>query len=321
MAGAEDINSVISWREGSEVDQMIFTVLGNPDRLDMNNIPRPTSPSRIHELPTVREEVERIPEIERIPEMVSTVRDKEAECIPDVLPTVREEEPPPRPPPEVVPPRPPTPPPEVVPPRPPTPPPEVVPPRPPTPPPAARTEEPQHPPPLEERLTQLHEKQSLLFDLQQLETRGVRLTRSYSIDDSVDDMTVELRRQLMIVDERSNVSMMKSGLKMMMTGIEMMSSKFNLLDLEGWSSQATEEVDRQDANLAKIYRKYWRRSTSNNPELEIVLGLTGSMGMYHMKRSLSRHVINASQRRRERRAPRNATTPDSSDDEEPPYAR
>ena len=174
---------------------------------------------------------------------------------------------------------------------------------------------------MEERLTQLHEKQSLLFDLQQLETRGVRLTRSYSIDDSVDDMTVELRRQLMIVDERSNVSMMKSGLKMMMTGIEMMSSKFNLLDLEGWSSQATEEVDRQDANLAKIYRKYWRRSTSNNPELEIVLGLTGSMGMYHMKRSLSRHVINASQRRRERRAPRNATTPDSSDDEEPPYAR
>ena len=190
-----------------------------------------------------------------------------------------------------------------------------------------RSEEEQHDLPTQEtsrrgpeyEREQMLEKQSTLYDLNQLEARGVRLSRKWSMDDSLDDMTHELRHHLLVLDERENVGMMKNGLKMALTGIEIINTRFNLLDLEGWSTQAASELDRQDGNLSRIYRKYWRRSTSNNPESEIIFSLFSSMGMYHMKRSMARQMMNRNTRpssdRRRRARPMDD---DSSDDEMPP---
>ena len=52
------------------------------------------------------------------------------------------------------------------------------------------------------------------------------------------------------------------------------------------------DLTRHDANLARIYRKYWRRSSSNSPEAEVAFAILGSAGMHHMKRSMSRHMLN-----------------------------
>lgn len=165
---------------------------------------------------------------------------------------------------------------------------------------------------------QMLEKQSTLYDLNQLEARGVRLSRKWSMDDSLDDMTHELRHHLLVLDERENVGMMKNGLKMALTGIEIINTRFNLLDLEGWSTQAASELDRQDGNLSRIYRKYWRRSTSNNPESEILFSLFSSMGMYHMKRSMARQMMNRNTRPSDRRRRARPMDDDSSEDEMPP---
>ena len=172
-----------------------------------------------------------------------------------------------------------------------------------------------------------HERQSLLFDLHQLEAKGVRLSRTFTMEDSVDDMTVELKRQLLVLDERSNVSMMKNGLRIALSGIEIINTRLNLLDLEGWSSQACSELERHDQNLAKIYRKYWRRSTSNSPEMDIVMSVVGSMGAYHMKRTMTRGMMHRGDSRTSRpsrtsgRAARNIPSPETSDDEEVPNVR
>lgn len=167
---------------------------------------------------------------------------------------------------------------------------------------------------------QMLEKQSTLYDLNQLESRGVRLSRKWTMDDTLEDMTHELRHHLLVLDERENVGMMKNGLKMALTGIEIVNTRFNLLDLEGWSTQASSELDRQDGNLSRIYRKYWRRSTSNNPESEIMFALFSSMGMYHMKRSMARQMMNRNVRGGggAARTRRPAPVSDDSSDEEPP---
>lgn len=317
----DDVMSQVSWAAASESDRMLFSVLSNTDRLDMERLPRispqPQSP-RIEELPTVYEETapattENVDDfVRRMEEDVSRQRHVESPRIPT---------PPP-------PPRPPTPPPPQ---------------RPPTPPPPApmnydtldrAIQEPTHTEtvpaqPTEDQATsqitmdkereQMFEKQSTLYDLNQLESRGVRLTRRWTMDDSLDEMTHELRHHLLVLDERENVGMMKNGLKMALTGIEIVNTRFNLLDLEGWSAQAATDLDKQDGNLSRIYRKYWRRSTSNNPESEIMFSLFSSMGMYHMKRSMARQMMNRNARaapRGRRRAP--ASPDDSSDDERPP---
>jgi hypothetical protein len=159
-----------------------------------------------------------------------------------------------------------------------------------------------------------------------LEAKGVRLSRTFTIEDSVDDMTVELKRQILVLDERSNVSMMKNGLRIALSGIEIINTRLNLLDLEGWSSQACSELERHDQSLAKIYRKYWRRSTSNSPEMDIAMSIVGSMGAYHMKRTMTRGMMRSGESRTARptrtsgRA-RNVPSPETSDDEEVPNVR
>jgi hypothetical protein len=167
------------------------------------------------------------------------------------------------------------------------------------------------------------EKRTVLLDLQRLERQGVTLTKRWTTDDSLDDLTLELRRHVLALDERSNVNMMRDGLRMLCTGLEMVSTRYGLLDLEGWSGEVAQTLSRHDPQLAKIYRKYWRRSTARAPEVEIALAVVGSAGMHHMKRSMAKHMLSGRGGRRDffGREPRRPPTPDTSDDEEPPARR
>jgi len=185
---------------------------------------------------------------------------------------------------------------------------------------------------------ELMAKRSVLIDIQQLELQGIRFTRTWTMEDRIEDMTLELRRHLLMMDERNNVGVMKNGLRLLFTGIEMMNTRMNLLDIEGWSGEACQELDKHDANLSRIYRKYWRRSTSNSPEADIAFSIIGSIGVYHMKRTMARTMLNRGGggqkaypssnhgKRTEKRAfPRSGDarpdTPSSSDEEPPDVAR
>ena len=166
-------------------------------------------------------------------------------------------------------------------------------------------------------------KRTLLLDMQHPETQGVRPSKQWTMDDPLEDMMLEMRRHSLAMDESANVTMMRDGLKLAVTGIEMVNNRFHLLDLEGWSSTVCKDLSKHDANLARIYRKWWKRPTSTSPELDICLSLMGSMGMHHMKRTMSKQLLSQASGSRARSAPkrsdrRRAPTPPSSDDEEAP---
>ena len=87
------------------------------------------------------------------------------------------------------------------------------------------------------------------------------------------------------------MNMMRDGLRMMCTGIEMLNGRVKLLDLDGWSAQVCNDLSKYDPALSKLYRKYWRRSYSSSPEMEVAMGLIGSLGMYHFKRKISNNMF------------------------------
>ena len=135
-------------------------------------------------------------------------------------------------------------------------------------------------------------KRSLLLDLQQLRlSRGVELSREWTMNDRMDDMMLEMRRLTLALDEQTNVGMMRDGMRLFVTGVEMVNTRFGLLDLEGWSAEVCRDLHKQDANLARIYRKYWRRSVSNTPEWDVAASLIGSAGLHHMKRTMSKQML------------------------------
>lgn len=168
-------------------------------------------------------------------------------------------------------------------------------------------------------------RRTLLLDLRQMEMQGVKLTKEWTIHDRAEDMTHELRRITLSMDEASNIGMMRDGLRLGVTAIEMMNKRIGLLDLDGWSNEICRDLGKHDANLGRIYRKYWRRSHSTSPEMEICMSLVGSMGMYHMKRKMSSQVFGGGEKGSfpfpsftKKRDAKRPPTPDSSDDEDLP---
>lgn len=134
-------------------------------------------------------------------------------------------------------------------------------------------------------------KRSVLMDLRRLQMQGVTLSKEWSMSDAYDDMNLEMRRLTLALDEQNNVNMMRDGLKLAITGIELLNNKLGLLDLEGWSSEVNRDINKHDVNLSRLYRKYWRRGTSHSPETEILLALGGSLGMHHMKRTMAKQLL------------------------------
>lgn len=322
----DDVVSQAGWSQASEADRMLFTVLSNAERLDLSSLPhvsviRPADDEpRIEEVlasiaedgpPAARDDppVESsIPGLDSVPFppppepqgapapfAAAPLRYAPPPLFNETLPTTPERAP-------------------------------VAPERPPPPAACAQTvADPHRPPPDMSSHDDEHEKRSVLMDLQRLEMQGVRLTKVWTMEDRLEDMTLEMRRLVLAMDERSNVNMMRDGLRMLVTGIEMVSNRIGILDLEGWSSDVCRDLTRHDANLARIYRKYWRRSASNSPEAEIAFAILGSAGMHHMKRSMSRHMLNNNSGRgnggpssRRGRPVARPLSPDTSDDEAPP---
>ena len=170
------------------------------------------------------------------------------------------------------------------------------------------------------------QKRSALFDLQQLRTDpNVTLTREWSMEDPLEDMLLEIRRHSIARDERTNVCMMRDGMRLMITGIEMLNNRMGILDLDGWSTEVCRDLEKHDPNLSRIYRKYWKRSTNSSPEMSIAMSVFGSMGMHHLRRTMTRNMMNRGGMGGRSR-PRTASQPppdlsDSSDDEAPPPRR
>lgn len=135
------------------------------------------------------------------------------------------------------------------------------------------------------------EKQSVLLDLERLKLQGISLSKEWSMHDRLDDMQFEVRRHLLHLDEQNTVTMMRDGMRLACTGLEMVSQRFAILDLSGWSNEVCCDMNKYDSALSRLYRKYWRRGYSNSPEMEIAMGIIGSMGMHHFRQKFSSHMM------------------------------
>jgi hypothetical protein len=127
------------------------------------------------------------------------------------------------------------------------------------------------------------EKRGLLIELLNLEKRGFKLTKSYTMDDDLQEMTFELEKQNSCINSANTVAFLRDGLKMTLTGVEMGNKKFGpFLSLDGWSDSICSDMSRYDSCLDKIVKTYWRKSNMN-PIIELAFIIVGSMVSHHFK--------------------------------------
>jgi hypothetical protein len=142
---------------------------------------------------------------------------------------------------------------------------------------------------------QYQERQALLHELRRLEMSGVKLTKEFTMADSIESMEFELERHNMASETSTNVDMMSDGIKMVLSAIEMMNRKYGkgVVNLNGWSSNLTKDMHRFRGPLSRIYKRVWRRGMRPSPFVELGMLILGSAFVHHFSNNSSGGLMSA----------------------------
>ena len=138
----------------------------------------------------------------------------------------------------------------------------------------------------------LRERFSYLRKLEDLELKGVRLTRKYTMDSSLEEMKGEYENIIAEKERTNNVKFQGKMLMAAITGIEFLNSKFDPFDikLDGWADQFNENITDYDEIFAELHEKY-KNKAKMAPELKLLFQLGGSAMMLHMTNTMFKSSV------------------------------
>lgn len=133
----------------------------------------------------------------------------------------------------------------------------------------------------------LLEKFKVLRKLEEVERKGARLTKKYSMESSLAEMKGEYE---MIISEKERSNSCKFQGRMLMaaiTGLEFLNNRFDPFDikLDGWAEQLNENIGDYDEIFAELHEKY-KSKAKMAPELKLLFQLGGSGIMVHMTNTM-----------------------------------
>ena len=138
----------------------------------------------------------------------------------------------------------------------------------------------------------LREKFKMLQRLEELETKGVRLTKKYTMESSLLEMKGEYETHVEEREKKNSIKFQQKLLMTAITGIEFLNNKFDPFDLklDGWSEQINENVDDYDEIFAELHEKY-KSKAKMAPELKLLFQLGGSAIMLHMTNTMFKSAM------------------------------
>lgn len=138
----------------------------------------------------------------------------------------------------------------------------------------------------------LKEKFKLLRKLEELEQKGVQLTKRYSMDSSYQEMKGEYDTQMEERERQNSVKFQGKMLLACITGLEFLNNKFDPFDLklDGWSEQVNENLTEYDEIFGELHEKY-KSKAKMSPELKLLFQLGGSAIMLHMTNTMFKSAL------------------------------
>jgi hypothetical protein len=110
----------------------------------------------------------------------------------------------------------------------------------------------------------LKQKFKYLRKLEELEKKGVTLTKSYDMESSLSEMQGEYETIISEKEKSNSIKFQGRCLTALITGIEFLNSRFDPFDikLDGWSEQINENIDDYDEIFAELHEKYKSKATN-----------------------------------------------------------
>jgi hypothetical protein len=138
----------------------------------------------------------------------------------------------------------------------------------------------------------LRTKFKYLRKLEELEQKGVALTKKYSMDSNLEEMQGEYETLVQEKERKNSVKFQGKMLMAFITGIEFLNNKFDPFDvkIDGWAEQVNENIDDYDEIFAELHEKYKSKATLA-PELKLLFQLGGGAIMLHMTNTMFKSAI------------------------------
>ena len=138
----------------------------------------------------------------------------------------------------------------------------------------------------------LREKLKILRKLEDLEKKGVKLSKKYNMESPLAEMQGEYE---MIISEKEKSASCKFQGRMLMaaiTGLEFLNNRFDPFDvkLDGWAEQLNENLDDYDEIFGELHEKY-KSKAKMAPELKLLFQLGGSAIMVHMTNTMFKSAM------------------------------
>ncbi len=138
----------------------------------------------------------------------------------------------------------------------------------------------------------LKEKFQILQKLTTLETKGVSLSKHYTMESSLDEMKGEYEYLCSERERKNSVQFQSKILTTVITGIEFLNSKFDPFDikLDGFSESIHENIEDYDDIFSELAEKY-KSKAKMAPELKLLFQLASAGIMVHMTNTLFKSSI------------------------------
>lgn len=131
------------------------------------------------------------------------------------------------------------------------------------------------------------EKAMLLYQLERLEKKGVKIPRRFTMDSSLTDMRTEFERIKQDREVDASVKFSKKMLQAFVSGTEFLNTKFDPFDikLDGWSESMHDSLDDYDEVFEDLHFKY-RTKTKIMPEIKLLMMVGSSAFMFHLTNTM-----------------------------------
>lgn len=149
--------------------------------------------------------------------------------------------------------------------------------------------------PMEPKMTKdeiLREKFKYIRKLENLEKKGVELSKKYSMESSLQEMMGEYETIMEEKSKQNSVKFQGNMLMAVINGMEYLNGKFDPFDvkLDGWSDQIQENINDYDDIFGELHEKY-KSKASMAPELKLLFQLGGSAMMVHMTNTMFKSAM------------------------------
>jgi len=134
---------------------------------------------------------------------------------------------------------------------------------------------------------ELKEKFFYLRKLEEIEKKGITLSKKYSMQSSLDEMKGEYEMIKSDKEKKASIKFQQKILMACITGMEFLNNKFDPFDLklDGWAESVNENVEEYDEVFGELHEKYSSKAKIA-PELKLLFMLGGSAVMVHMTNTM-----------------------------------